>query len=325
MRNLKTLSILVFAGLATAVQMVWSQTNQDQIRRGFEEGTVNQRPEYSTETIHVGDTARTYLLYTPKLSKKGKRLPLVFVFHGGGTPAERMIRYTEMNVIADREGFIVVYPKGTGNFWNDGRERAPKADDVGFIRALIGHLQKTLPVDPRRIYATGFSNGGMMTQRLACELPDKFAAIASLAASLPEKIASQCRPHSLISVAMIHGTDDPLVPYHGGPLPPTSSIGGSVWPVSSTILFWATHNKCSRKPNTGYLPDKDAGDGTRVRRERYVRCANATQVVLFTLEGGGHTWPGANQYLPERMIGRTSMDFKGSEIIWNFFKQQSSK
>lgn len=325
MRKLEILSIFAIAGLITAVQFVWGQSMRDGIRQRLEERKAAQNAEYSTETIPVGDTTRTYLIHRLPSYKKSKRLPLVLVFHGGNTPAERMITYTGMNAIADREGFIVVYPRGTNNFWNDGRERAPKVDDVGFIRTLIAQLEKSLNVDPRRIYAAGLSNGGMMAQRLACELSGKLAAIASLAASMPENIASQCRPSSSISVLMIHGTEDPLVPYRGGPLSPASNIGGKVWPVADTIRYWAKHDKCSDKPNFDYLADKDQNDSTLTKREKYVACSNTTDVVLLTVEGGGHTWPGANQYLPERLIGRTSRDFDGSEVIWNFFKQHSTK
>jgi polyhydroxybutyrate depolymerase len=230
-----------------------------------------------------------------------------------------------MNAIADREDFIVVYPQGTNNFWNDGRERAPQADDVGFIRLLIAHLEKTLNVDSRRIYAAGISNGGMFTQRLACELGDKIAAMASVAASMPENYSVRCRPTDAISVLMIHGTDDPLVPYRGGALPPASNIGGKVWPVADTIKYWAAHDKCSDKPNINYLPDKDSQDRTVTRHEEYVGCFRGTDVVLYVVEGGGHTWPGANQYLPERVVGTTARDFDGSEVIWDFFKHHSKK
>jgi polyhydroxybutyrate depolymerase len=228
-----------------------------------------------------------------------------------------------MNEIADRENFIVVYPQGTGNFWNDGRERAPKVDDVGFIRALMAHLEKMLTIDRRRIYAAGISNGGMMTQRLACELSDKIAAIASVAASMPENYSPQCRPTATISVLLIHGTDDPLVPYRGGPLSAASNIGGSVWSVADTIKYWVAHDKCNRKPAIDYLPDKDPNESSVTRRESYAGCAKATDVVLLTVEGGGHTWPGANPYLPESRTGRTTKDFDGSEAIWSFFKKQS--
>jgi polyhydroxybutyrate depolymerase len=284
-----------------------------------------QTGDYSTETIQVGDTTRTYLFHTPPSNKKKTQLPLVLILHGGSTPAERMVNYTRMNAIADRESFIIVYPRGTNNFWNDGRERAPKVDDVGFIRALIAHLEKTLPIDQRRIYAAGISNGGMMTQRLACELSDKIAAIASLAASMPENYSPQCRPTATISVLLIHGTDDPLVPYRGGPLSAASNIGGSIWPLTDTIKYWAARDKCTGRPKIDYLPDRDPNDRAVTRREIYRSCANGTDVILLTVEGGGHTWPGANPYLPESRTGRTTKDFDGSEVIWDFFKQQSKK
>lgn len=304
---------------------VRAQTGPGRIGERIEQRESTQRPEYVTETIQVNGITRTYLLHTPPSPKKRRRMPLVLVFHGGGTPPQRMVRYTGMSEIGDREGFIVVYPQGTNNYWNDGREKAPQADDVAFIRVLIGHLKKNLTIDHRRIYAAGFSNGGIFTQRLACELSGTIASIASLAASMPANFSSQCKPTAPISVLIIHGTDDPLVPYLGGQLSAASTIGGSVWSVEHTIKYWAAHNRCPGKPATNALPDKNANDNTRVRSEKYLGCSAKTNVVLYIVEGGGHTWPGANQYLPERVIGRTSMDLNGSEVIWDFFKQRSIK
>ena len=143
---------------------------------------------------------------------------------------------------------------------------------------------------------------------------------------MPEDFAAQCKPSAPISVLMIHGTEDPLVPYRGGELSVGSvGIGGRVLPVADTIKHWVAHDRCSTKPVTELMPDKDSQDGTRVRREAYSQCLAGTDVVLYTVEGGGHTWPGSNQYLPQRLIGRTSMDVNGSEVIWDFFATHAMK
>jgi polyhydroxybutyrate depolymerase len=117
---------------------------------------------------------------------------------------------------------------------------------------------------------------------------------------------------------MIHGTDDPLVPYRGGPMPRTK-LGGAVLSVPDAIKFWATHNHCSLPSVSTELPDMDAADQTRVRRDDYTRCTDGAEVVLYTVEGGGHTLPGGTQYLPVKLIGQTSHDVDGSEVIWKFF------
>lgn len=320
-----SLVILVGSLIPLVQQVACGQRGLGRIRERIQQSRSAQTREYPTEKIQVGIAVRTYLLHLPPSYEKGKPLPLLLVFHGGGTPAQRMIRYSGMSDLADREGFVVVYPQGTNNHWNDGRKGAPQVDDVAFIRTLIDHLGKTLSIDRRRIYATGISNGGMFTQRLACELSGTIAAIASVAASMPEDFSAQCKPAAPISVLMIHGTDDPLVPYRGGQLSGATAIGGRVWPVADTINYWVAHDRCSTKPATELLPDKDTQDGTRVRRDAYSQCIAGTDVVLYTVEGGGHTWPGSNQYLPERLIGRTSMDVNGSEVIWDFFAGHAMK
>src|SRR5437660_10240743 len=302
MARMKFSLVILFGSLIPLVQPVaCAQGGLGRIRERIQQSRDAQAPDHPTEKIQVGGTVRTYLLHVPASYEKGKPLPLLLVFHGGRTRAQNMVSYTGMSDLADREGFIVVYPGGTDKFWNDGRKNAPQADDVGFIRTLIDHLEKTLSIDHHRIYATGISNGGMFTQRLACELSSTIAAIASVAASMPEDFAVQCKPSAPISVLMIHSTEDPLVPYRGGELSVGSvGIGGRVLPVADTIKSWVAHDRCSTKPVTELMPDKDTQDGTRVRREAYSQCIAGTDVVLYTVEGGGHTWPGSNQYLPER-------------------------
>ena len=278
----------------------------------------------AVRTVEVENTHRTYWLHIPPSYDKTKLIPLVLVFHGGGGQPQQIERHTGFSDLADREGFIVAYPEGIDKHWNDGRENAPQVDDVKFVSALIEDIARSFNVDRKRIYATGISNGGMFSQRLACELSGTMAAIASVAATMPEALSVRCKPVKPISVLIIHGTNDPLIPYQGGALTRTA-LGGNVLSAPDAIKFWATHNKCSANPVTVQLPDRDPEDGTRIRRERYSPCAVGVEVELDTVDGGGHTLPGSRQYLPERLIGRTSRDMDGSEFIWTFFKRLSEK
>jgi len=274
--------------------------------------------------VKIGDTARSYLLHVPQSYEKSKAAQLVLVFHGGESQPQQMEQHTGFSNLSDREGFIVVYPEGVNKHWNDGRENAPQVNDVEFVRAVIEDIARSFNVDRKRIYATGISNGGMFSQRLACELSGTITAIASVAATMPESLSVSCKPVKPISVLIIHGTNDPLIPYQGGALTRTT-LGGNVLSAPDATKFWATHNKCAPNPVTVQLPDLDPEDGTRIRRERYSRCAVGVEVELDTVEGGGHTLPGSRQYLPERLIGRTSRDMDGSEYIWTFFKRLSEK
>ena len=138
-------------------------------------------------SIVVGSLTRNYLLHVPKSSRAGRRTPLVLVFHGGGGHDWNMPGFTHFDELADEQGFIVAYPDSFNKNWNDTRGLSP-ADDVGFIRALIDEVSRSHPVDPHRIYATGISNGGFFSNRLACDLADRIAAIASVAATMPESL-----------------------------------------------------------------------------------------------------------------------------------------
>jgi len=285
-------------------------------------------------SISLGGLERTYLLYIPSSYEPTKPIPVVFLFHGGGGTGQGMERLTlgGLNRIADREGFIIVYPDGIEKHWNDGRglqayrAHRENIDDVGFISALIEHLIRTLNIDSNRIYAAGISNGGQFSQRLACELSDRIAAIGVVAIQLPEHLPSSCAPKRPVSVLMMPGTEDPLVPWEGG------EIGfkrgrkfGRVLSVSESIRFWTMKNKCPSSPMITYEPDRDPKDGTRVRRESYGPCSQETETLLYAIEGGGHTWPGGDQYLPAWMIGRTSRDIDAHEVIWEFFKRHTRR
>ncbi|MBM4309226.1 MAG: esterase, partial [Deltaproteobacteria bacterium] len=232
-------------------------------------------------SISVGGLERTYVLYIPSPYEPSKPIPVVFLFHGGGGAGQGMQKLTlgGFDRIADREGFIVLYPDGIEKHWNDGRglqafrAHRENIDDVGFISALIEHLIRTLNVDSNRIYAAGISNGGQFSQRLACELSDRIAAIGVVAIQLPEHFPSSCALKRPVSILMMPGTEDPLVPWEGG------EIGfrkgrkfGRVLSVSESIRFWTTKNQCPPSPMITYEPDRDSKDGTRVRREVYGPC-----------------------------------------------------
>lgn len=287
----------------------------------------------NTGSITCDGTVRTYLVHVPSQNDKKNPIPLLFVLHGGGGTGKGMVQLTlgGFNILAEKEGFIVVYPDGVEKHWNDGRGlrryhlQREHIDDVGFISALIDHLEQELNIDKRRIYITGISNGGMMSYRLACELTDRIAAISPVASSMGENISLNCSPSKPISVLMINGVEDPLVPWKGGEIKVGPLQFGKVLSVSSTVRFWVNHNQCSSFPIISWEPDKDPHDGTRVRREVYGQGREGTEVTLYAIEGGGHTWPNGYQYLGEWMIGRTGRDIDANEVIWNFVKRYSLK
>ncbi len=276
---------------------------------------------------------RGYIIYIPKSFDVKKKMPLLFVLHGGGGTPEGMIELTKggLHELADKEGFFVVYPAAYGRHWNDGRKDMEKwsvahkenIDDVGFISYLIDHIAVNFNVDLRKVFITGISNGAMMSFRLACELSQKITTVAPVAGLMPEDITYSCTPQKPLSLLIIVGTNDPLVPYNGGYVEAGGVKRGKVLSAQDTTRFWAKINGCELYPQIVWEQDKDPSDGTVAKKEMYNQCKDGVKVILYTIEGGGHTWPGGLQYLPERIIGRTSRDLDANQLIWDFFKESS--
>jgi polyhydroxybutyrate depolymerase len=279
-------------------------------------------------TIVFDGLARTYRIHIPSGLPVNSTPALLFVLHGGGGTGEGMERSLTrggFNTLADEQDFIVVYPDGFEKNWNDGRKNVSdpahlqQIDDVGFFSTLIETLSEEFMIDPHQIYITGISNGAMMSYRLAMELPEKIAAIAPVAGALPIDLLSNNNSDIPVSVCVLSGTDDPLVPWEGGLVGFPRNPRGIVLSVPDSVLFWVTHNNCSIIPNSTVLPDNDPKDHTWVQRDIYADGFNNTEVVLYTIYNGGHTWPDGYQYLPESLVGRTTHDINANTVIWEFF------
>ncbi len=260
---------------------------------------------------------RSYLLHVPERLDFSQPLAVVFVFHGGTGNAQNALQMSGFNAVADQNGFLVVYPNGTGPLgsdklltWNGGGccgyAQENKVDDIGFVRAIVADLQNLTAIDPRRIYATGMSNGGILSHRLGCEAADLFAAIAPVAGTLN---FSPCEPSSPISVLMFHGTADQHLPYEGG-VGAKSLAGVDFASVGESADFWTTFNGCNAQPQTESFAD--------IRHETWSGCQEEAAVELYTILGGGHAWPGGNS------SGRPGADqptqtLSASQVIWEFF------
>lgn len=277
-----------------------------------------QQPARTEErrTLRVNGEDRGYLLYVPASWQRDRPAPLVLVFHGGGGRGSGIAPHTAFSRLAEREGFVVAYPDGLGRRWNDGRGYAATHDDVGFVRALLDTLRHELGIDPRRIFATGISNGAMFSYRLACDLPGVFAAVAPVAGAMPADLAPVCDHAEPVSVLALQGSADPLMPYAGGGV---ARRRGRVLSATRSIAFWATVSGCTAAPVTTLEPDRAPDDGTRVHRTVYGGCRDGRSVELYTIEGGGHTWPGGPP--AGRRVGRVSRELDATELIWAFFVQ----
>jgi polyhydroxybutyrate depolymerase len=289
---------------------------------------IPQDPHTYVRTMLFDDFRRSYRIHIPSSLPENITPALVFVLHGGGGTAEGMERTLTLggfNQLADQYHFIVVYPDGIEKNWNDGRKNVSdpaheqNIDDVGFFKALIENLTVEFRIDPHRIFATGISNGAMMSYRLAFEIPDKIAAIAPVAGAIPTDVLAYNISQVPVSVCVISGTHDPLVPWEGGLVGTPRKPRGTVISVQDSVLFWVMHNNCSTLPNSTVLPDIDPTDRTWVQQDVYSMGRNNTEVVLYTIYNGGHTWPDGYQYLPKALIGRTCRDINANSVIWDFF------
>jgi polyhydroxybutyrate depolymerase len=276
-----------------------------------------------TKTIEVGGRTRSYVLHVPPQYDGTKPLPLVIVMHGGGGNAANAERMSGFTPKADREGFLVAYPNGTSRFgdrlltWNAGNCCAyalrENVDDVGFIRGMIAQIERELRVDGKRIYATGMSNGGMMSYKLGCELADKLAAIGPVAGALN---VEKCAPSQPVSVVAVHGMADQHVLFEGGKPKKMADRAPRVdKSVAYALEFWRKANGC-----TGAAKKETRGI---VREEAYSGCRNGTEVKLYAIAGEGHTWPGGQ-------AGRAQADqptraFSATDALWEFFAAHAKK
>ncbi len=266
---------------------------------------------------HDGETRR-YVLSVPD-GAEGE-LPLVVALHGRLGTGRGMARDLGLDELLDEQGFAAVYPDGYRRSWNDGRGGGPAAeagiDDVGFIEALLEEVAGQVTVDASRVYLVGISNGGMMAQRLACERAELFAATASIIASMPDTLEGSCEPSAVMSMLLLNGTEDPLVPYEGGEVSGDSE--GSVLSTADTMEFWRLRAGCDTDPEETAIDV--VADETSIRHLAWSGCQGGASVELYEVVGGGHTWPGGPQYLSEERIGVVSRDLDTAATLWTWFE-----
>ena len=263
---------------------------------------------------------RTYRLYVSNAAD-ASGAPLLVVLHGGGrTGSEVMEWLTGFNTLADEHGFLVAYPDGWKGLWNDTRNDVMREDgggdidDVGFIRAVVEDASRRAAVDADRVYATGVSNGGMMCHRLACEAGDIFSGIAPVIANMPANLVGECDAAKPMPIIAFNGTDDRIVRYKGGTVM-ARKPNGTVVSVAETIGHWRKVNGCSADATVKKLPKSQ--EGVRARVERWGSTETGAPVVLYTLEGAGHSWPGGPV---SGVVDRTpNAGIDASRLIWTFF------
>jgi len=278
-------------------------------------------------SIPVGGTERSYIVHIPPGARAAPAV--ILSFHGGGGNAKIHQKYVRTDALADREGFITVYPFGTGRLkdklltWNAGTCCGLAArldvDDVGFVAALLDDLAERTPYDRTRVYATGHSNGAMMAYRLAAELPDRIAAVAPVAGAMVVRSFAARRP---VPIMHIHSVDDPRALYRGGLGPPFPFTNARVQhpSVEATITRWVEFSGCNKAPVRADRREWRSAEALHVA-ERFVfsGCRDGVEVVLWKLTGPGHVWPGGEPDHLTRWLGASTKVIDANEEMWRFF------
>lgn len=268
--------------------------------------------QIQTRSFDFDGHQRNYVVYLPDNYPDALNFPLVIYLHSYGWTAQQGMHYTLLHQVADTSGFIVVSPSAITN-WNSGIGDnpdwpTPSVDDVGFINALIDTLSNHYNIDQERIYACGYSNGGFMAYKLACQLSHRIAAIASVCGVISDSTVTNCSPLHKMPILQIHGTEDMWVPI----------IGNNGWlSVGQTLSYWNSFNNCIPM-DTINLPDIDTTDNCSVKKINYSNNSDKIDVIYYKVMNGGHTWPSAGP--AGYPAGNTNQDFNASIEIWNFFK-----
>jgi polyhydroxybutyrate depolymerase len=335
--------ILIFLGLV-------ARRHKINNAKKIDESQVNLGAGDYDFSLEFGGLLRTYKIHVPPSYNKKSPMPAILNLHGGGGNADGQIRTSWMNATADKDGFITIYPDGTGKkilgkffgTWNSGSCCGPakvnNVDDVGFISKVINGVEKKFNIDKKRIFATGYSNGAMMAMKLACEIPDQIAAIATIAST---QVIFDCKSTHPIPMIHFHGTDDQCHFYNGGmcggcfadffnsigmPLEKSEYVCGS---AQSDIDSWRIQNGCNSESRIVFQK------GT-TKCISYDICKDNGEVEFCTMNGAGHVWPGGDSYSIDSCknnptgyicthwkdaIGNENNDINANDVMWDFFQK----
>jgi polyhydroxybutyrate depolymerase len=298
------------------------------------------------EELQINEHRRTFVVHLPQGYDSQQHYPVVIMLHGRDQDAAEMARLTHFNEFADRDGIIAVYPNALNGRWagaagappnyrrgpygrgpygrgpgyppgprNDPQRREGAARgpaDIPFLNRVLDRVATHYSVDTRRIYAIGLGEGGFMAMRMGCNMADRIAAFATVAAAMPKNL--NCIPSRPIPAILINGTDDHIVRFGGG-----RNKDGMLELLSAedSAKEWGRLNRCSEKPAESKLPALQKG-GKDTKVYLFDDCRENAQVALYAVKDGGHTWPGGEQYMAEKEIGKTSNALNANETIWSF-------
>jgi polyhydroxybutyrate depolymerase len=255
-----------------------------------------------------------YTVHLPPDYTLNRKYSLVLNFSGLISTAAKEEQYSQMNVVADKEQFIIVYPEAYHRGWNTGigfGSYTHGKNDIGFINALLDTLIHSYSINIQCIYSVGISIGGFFNYRVACELSNRIAAMASVSGLMTDSTLTSCHPCRDIPILHFHGTKDPIIKYKG--------IKRQSLSVEQTLNVWIMRNHCTIPGDTIHIPDMCLSDHSTVDLIKYTSCTNGSEVWLYKIYGGGHTWPGGGKQ--SILMGHKNMDINGSQAVWDFFKR----
>jgi len=280
-----------------------------------------------TAAMSINGLQRTALVHIPKGYDEKKVYPLIIVIHGAFSTAAKMEQETGFSKLADREGVVVVYPNGMGIFgllqhWNAGhccgKAAAEGLDDIAFLEECISFVKRSVSIDDKKVYVTGFSNGGMMAHRFAAEKSHSVTALAALGASVGGRPDAQQQfwlppmPEIPVPALLIHGMDDTAVPPAGG-VSLSKGTTREYLSLKDSTTFWLRANRCLQDADSTVI------DNGRVEKKIWTLCAGSSSVEVYRLNGWGHRWPGGHY----RSAGGEEISFQGTEMIWKFFQRHT--
>ncbi len=311
------------------------------------------RAQDPPQFVNVNGALRTFILHLPIGYNPRNKYPLVILLHGADETSQDMARLSRFDFVADRYGFIAFYPDSEGASWDIGtavaqpkrstgrrdglgglgfpmpfplpggegaqgrgsKQNGDQSSDLAFIDEMLDKLTRTYSIDLNRIFATGYSDGGFMDFQLGCSKSRRIAAIAPVAAAMPKELSARCKLSRGVPLLMMNGTSDPVIHYRGG------KVRGATFTtlsIQTTAGTWAELDRCNPKPTQATLPPHD-GHGLKTRVDTYSNCRDGAEVALYTIEGGGNTWPSGDDFISEKEVGKTSTDLDADEVIWKFF------
>ncbi|HEY4522776.1 MAG TPA: hypothetical protein VJK73_00175 [Candidatus Paceibacterota bacterium] len=275
---------------------------------GDDGGTSTVSGKSITLSLIFGGIQRSYILHIPTGYTTSKKYPLMISFHGNGGSGLGQELKTGFDAVADASGFFIAYPDAVSGTW----QLAGRTNDIDFAQSLLTAIESNYSIDASRIYASGFSQGGGVAQGLTCTVPNKIAGMAVVSENLSQKMAGLCNPTVPVTAVFFHGTADPVSLYEGG-----NYKGGNTYSSLQTAEFWVKANGCSSSPDT--MPFADTlSDGSRVTNTKQVwtGCGGGVTVTFYTIEGGGHAWPGGTPS-KKTEVGPRSTGVNASQVIWN--------